>query len=131
MSLGTKLQATFDEIQRKKDEAAAAEAARIKAKRDKDREDRIALIEIIKDAIIFQIECGNVPEIRVGGKSHPHWLQTLQYDKDLWDHLEVWALSEGLSLKIDVASLDRFDEYPPVTIYVKPKKVVDLTTESV
>lgn len=134
MNLGSKLQATINEIQRKKEEAVLAEAARLVAERNKERKERAELIEHIKYDVIFQIEGGQVPEVRLPKKSDSDWIRTVKEDWadiDIWDGLESWADDEGLVLEVGTQIVDQFNlDGDAVTIFAKPKKVVDLPAES-
>ena len=106
-TLGQKLAATIDELEKAKIEGLEKQA---NADREKIRKERLSLTRLKDDTIATltsSIEEGKVPLIKIKDYDQKKWVQDAVKSKaahqDIWDELTAWARKNALYIKIEDA----------------------------
>lgn len=106
-TLGQKLAATLDELEKAKIEGLEKQA---NADREKIRKERLSLTRLKEDTIAnltASIVEGKVPLIKIKDYDRRKWVQEAVKGKaahqDIWNELTAWARSNALHIKIEDA----------------------------
>lgn len=123
-TLGSKLAAVLDELEaaniKKIEDQAAADMAKIR----KERADLVEFMDLVKQEIVFSIEGGRVPLVKVSNYDQKEWVMAAHRKNDaahidVWKDFINWARSNALTTHVEDAH-DGVGERSWINIMVKP-----------